>query len=115
MEDSAKQPLADNLARGEPVLPIVLHLDGVKYNHSDSVLGIWIYNLLTERRTLCFAIRKATLCKCGCQSWCSMFEIWRLLNWSLESLHEGNIRQVATITRCGQLSIICANTWQAAT
>ena len=30
-------PLADNLARGEPVLPISLYLDGVKYINSDSV------------------------------------------------------------------------------
>jgi hypothetical protein len=57
----------------EGVLPIALYMDGVPYSHTDSVIGVWICNLLTGVRHLSLVVRKRLVCKCGCRSWCSFF------------------------------------------
>ena len=49
------------------VYPCVVYLDGVPFNKLDSLLGIVCYNVLTSVRHLACALRKSTLCKCGCR------------------------------------------------
>ena len=29
------------------------------------------------------------MCKCGCRAWCTFFEVFRFLAWSLKALEEG--------------------------
>lgn len=74
---------------GDPVIPLSMYMDGVRYSQSDSVIGIWFYNLLTKNRRLCLVVRKACLCHCGCQSWCTMRGIMSFLRWSLQCMAEG--------------------------
>ena len=69
-----------------PVAPIGLYLDGVPFLKKDSVLGFWLYNVLTQRRHLIAVLRKRTLCKCGCRGWCSVFSILDCIRWSLTVL-----------------------------
>ena len=44
--------LIDARARGDerPVTPVALYVDAVPYSQSDSVVGFWVYPLVTERR-----------------------------------------------------------------
>ena len=39
-----------------------LYLDGVSYSNVDSVLGIWVINLVNQERVLSVALRKKLLC-----------------------------------------------------
>ena len=73
----------------EGVLPIALYMDGVPYSHTDSVIGVWICNLLTGVRHLSLVVRKRLVCKCGCRSWCSFFPVFTFLHWSLSALAAG--------------------------
>ena len=57
------------VASTRPVVPIALFVDGVPYSHVDSIIGFWIINMLTGRRHLVAAVRKAILSCCGCSSW----------------------------------------------
>jgi hypothetical protein len=66
-----------------------IFLDGVPYSISDSVIGIWLVNLLTGRRYLSVAIRKKLLCDCGCRGWCSLYRIFKFIHWWCVALAEG--------------------------
>lgn len=50
------------------------------------MIGFWIYSVLTQQRHLVVAIRRDTLCRCGCRGWCTLHGIFRFLRWSLEAL-----------------------------
>ena len=61
-------------------LPLAMYLDGVAFTSAlagrmDSLLGIWIINLLTEDRHLFCVIRLLDMCRCGCKGWCSLFPL----------------------------------------
>ena len=71
------------------VLPLALYLDGVPYSLTDSVVGIWVYNLLTGLRHLVCVVRKRLCCTCGCRSWCTFWPILAWLRWSFGALHDG--------------------------
>ena len=73
----------------EGVVPIALYMDGVPYSHTDSVIGVWICNLLNGTRHLSMVIRKRLVCKCGCRSWCTFYEVFQFLQWSLCALAAG--------------------------
>ena len=63
----------------ELVLPLNLYLDGVPYSHTDSVLGVWLENVVDGRRVLVAVIRKRLCCRCGCRHWCSLDALFRFL------------------------------------
>ena len=78
-----------NEGTGKLVLPIAMFVDGVPFAREDSVIGIWIINMLTQRRHFIIALRKSLLCKCGCKGWCTYWEIWNYVNHCFEAMAEG--------------------------
>lgn len=84
-----RHPAVLGAGADELVLPFALYLDGVAYQRSNSVLGIWCYFLFGGRRHLLAVVRKAEVCACGCRGWCTMWPLWRAIAWSLESLLVG--------------------------
>ena len=74
---------------GPPVLPLSIFVDGVPYSKTDSVVGIWGYNEVSHMRHLLVVMRKRCMCKCGCRGWCSLWEIWRFIMWTLNACADG--------------------------
>lgn len=68
------------------VFPLSLYIDGVPYSATDSIIGVWIINMISGARFLCGVLRKRHLCKCGCKHWCSLHGLFQFLNWSLSAL-----------------------------
>ena len=54
-------------ASSTPVLPVALFMDSVAHSHTDSVLGEWAINMISQKRHVAALIRKRQMCKCGCQ------------------------------------------------
>lgn len=73
----------------ELVAPIAVYLDFVPHSLVDSVLGIWVVNLLNDRRYLFACFRKSMVCRCGCKGWCSFHALFTTLAWSLLALARG--------------------------
>ena len=71
------------------VAPFGVFLDGVPYAHSDSILGIWGFNVVTSQRFLLAIIRGRRMCRCGCKSWCTIYELMEWLAWSFRACAEG--------------------------
>jgi hypothetical protein len=71
------------------VHPGSVYLDGVPYANNDSVIGVWIENIISQKRYLVLVLRKKIVCRCGCRGWCTLFGIFNFLNWTLESLANG--------------------------
>ncbi len=74
---------------GERVWPIALYCDAVPYTQNDSVLGWWIYNMVSNVRHLFFVLRKRSVCSCGCQGWCSYHQVFSFLRWTLQAMAWG--------------------------
>ena len=73
-----------------PVFPLGLYIDGVSFNRrGESTLGITRMNMLTGVRHLIAAIRKTTLCKCGCRGWCTLWHIWYVIDMGLQAFASG--------------------------
>lgn len=72
-----------------PVLPVGLYVDAVPYSRTDSVIGMWLVNLLTNSRHLMVVFRKRLACRCGCKGWCSFDSLFRFVRWTLEALSSG--------------------------
>ena len=72
-----------------PVAPLAFYVDGVPYSQSDSVLGWWVINLISQRRYLVAVLRKRLLCKCGCKGWCTLYPFFALMRWSFDALARG--------------------------
>ena len=81
-------PVPEGSPEGDP-FPYAIYLDGVPYSERDSVIGVWFIDLLTGKRYLMILLRKFTSCRCGCRGWCSFFQIFLMVNWCNEALHEG--------------------------
>jgi hypothetical protein len=81
------------LNSASPPVPIALFVDAVPYSNVDSLIGFWIVNLLTWRRHLIIAIRKALLCKCGCKGWCTFWAIFYYLHWDFYVMSTGHLAQ----------------------
>ena len=85
----------DCAARGQqPPVPVAVYIDGVRYSapgagRSDSIIGYWIVNLLSQRRHLVAAVRSLDQCRCGCRGWCSTQPLLQVLAWSLQALADG--------------------------
>ena len=77
-------------ARGAgKVWPLGLFIDGVQYSLVDTVIGFWFVCLITGKRWLTAAIRKSTLCDCGCKGWCTMWEVMSAIAWSIAACRAG--------------------------
>jgi hypothetical protein len=63
-----------------PVSPFSLFMDGVPYSNTDSVIGVWLVNLITRRRHLIGSLRSHLLCVCGCKGWCTFFSVFQFLS-----------------------------------
>ena len=82
-------------------LPLAVFLDGVRFTsivagRSDSVLGLWVVNLVTKQRYWFGGLRTNDICRCGCRGWDSIFPVLSCFAWQLAQLAEGrrfNVRQ----------------------
>ena len=81
--------------RGGPLpLPLAVYLDGVAFTsqlagRSDTVIGVWIINLVTWKRHLYSVQRSLDRRRCGRRRWCSFFPVFLALQWQLLSLQLG--------------------------
>lgn len=80
-----EHPLVLQSDPGTQIWPIGLYMDAVPYSHTDSVIGVWFINMISNCRHLCLVIRKRVSCKCGCRGWCTWQPIFRFLAWSLRA------------------------------
>lgn len=74
---------------GVPVMPVALYLDGIAFTKRDSMLGIFVYSLITMKRHLCMVLRRSHLCKCGCKGFCSLFPVFEALRYSFTTMASG--------------------------
>ena len=74
---------------GTPVYPFALYTDAVKFQRTDSVLGVWLVSLLTNSRHLVAALRKSEMCACGCRGACTVFGLMVALHWSISCMARG--------------------------
>jgi hypothetical protein len=81
--------IAQEGASDVPLFPLALYLDGVVFQKRDSVLGFWMYNILSGCRHLFCVLKKSCLCRCGCRGWCSVYQVFFFLHWCLEALQHG--------------------------
>eukprot|EP00969_Alexandrium_andersonii_P087889 3877042-Alexandrium_andersonii.AAC.1 len=49
------------------VLPLCLYVDGVPFLKKDSMVGFFVYNMVSGLRHLVCSLRKRYICKCGCK------------------------------------------------
>ena len=64
-------------------LPLGLYLDAAPYSLTDSCVGIWVQDLITNRRWIMALVRKRICCQCGCRGRCTFQPI---LDWLKHSL-----------------------------
>lgn len=84
---------AEAEGRQKPI-PVSLYVDGVRYTaplagRSDSIVGFWLINMLTEKRHLFAVIRSHDMCRCGCRGWCTVYPVHHMLAWSLRAMASG--------------------------
>lgn len=76
-------------AGGDTVIPLALYVDGISMTRNDSLVGIFVYSLVTMRRHLVSVLRKSFLCKCGCGGRCTLYPVLAMIRWSMEALSAG--------------------------
>ena len=75
-------------------LPLAIYMDGVRFTaplagRSDSILGFWAYNGVTQKRHYLMSLRSKDMCGCGCKGWCSIYPVMVSFAWSLRALAAG--------------------------
>ena len=78
-----EHPIVLGAAIGALVGAVGLFVDAVPYSLTDSAIGFWLFDLVTQQRFLMGVLRKRYVCKCGCRGWCSFYEAWTLVHWTL--------------------------------
>eukprot|EP00974_Lingulodinium_polyedra_P056948 5478095-Lingulodinium_polyedra.AAC.1 len=68
-------PSGQDAAPGERVWPIAVFCDKVPFQHRDSALVFYFYNLVTGVRHLSIVLRTSEMCDCGCHGWCSLYPV----------------------------------------
>ena len=71
------------------ILPGALYMDGAAFQNRDSLFVFTIRFCFSKRRHLVWTLRKSNLCNCGCAGWCSFFQLFQFIAWSLNSLLDG--------------------------
>eukprot|EP00971_Amphidinium_carterae_P003798 75389-Amphidinium_carterae.1 len=75
---------------GEPLpLPLSLFVDGVNYGNKQGMTVVTLSDIHSGPKLLLAAVRDKVKCRCGCRSWCTMFEVFRVLSWSIGCLMKG--------------------------
>ena len=74
---------------GRLVAPVGLYMDALPYSLVDSVLGVWIINLVTGARHVVMTVRKKLVCNCGCKGWCTYYPILLWIRWCIECMARG--------------------------
>ena len=82
-------PVVTGAPENTIVVPYALYLDGLPYNKVDSLLAIYAYTTISERRHLVASIRKKDICKCGCHGYCTLFQVFSVLRWSMSAAASG--------------------------
>lgn len=73
----------------EEVHPLCLYLDGVAFSRTDTLLGISVYHMLTQRNHVIAVLRKSEMCSCGCRGWDSLYPLLEAIAWSLRAMAAG--------------------------
>lgn len=73
---------------GKLVVPLGLFIDGVPYSETDSCIGWWFIDLVTQKRYLWSVVRKKRTCQCGCRGWCSFWTLFSVARWMLEAMRD---------------------------
>jgi hypothetical protein len=77
-------------AAGElPAMPFALYMDGLPYSHVDSLVNVSIMNVINKERYVFLVYRKRHFCKCGCKGWCTLYALFKYIEWSIKALHQG--------------------------
>ena len=66
-----------------------IYIDGTPTTKRGGVIGVWVYNQLSQKRHMVCVLRKNILCKCGCKGWCTWCVVFRWLEWSFSCMAEG--------------------------
>ena len=73
-----------------PPVPLGLYMDGVAYSNApDTVLGVWLVNVVTGSRQVLALVRKSHVCDCSCRGWCTYHPLLAFLKWSLRCAADG--------------------------
>ena len=73
---------------GKPTVPLALYLDAAQYLRRDTVIVFVTCNLLSGSRHLSGVLRKKDLCRCGCKGWCTYWEVFSFLAWTLRACQD---------------------------
>ena len=70
-----RHPLVQSASREERtrILPVGLYMDARQLAKRDSLLVFTAHIQPSRTRHLALAIRKSSMCDCGCRGWCSLF------------------------------------------
>ena len=83
-----RRPAPEGSPTSRPI-PAAIYVDAVPYSQTDSLIGWWLVNLISQKRYLYCVVRKRNSCRCGCRGWCTFRPIWELTRWSLAALADG--------------------------
>ena len=83
-----QHPVVRSSAPGT-VWPLAIHVDGTEVSKLDSILGIFMVNIVTGSRHLVGTLRKTGICMCGCKGWCSIFCVTEFVKWSCLAMASG--------------------------
>ena len=75
-------------------LPLAVFLDGVRVTSQvagrpESILGLWLINLVNQKRYYFGSLRSGNTCRCGCRGWCSTRPCLNAFAWALNQLADG--------------------------
>ena len=70
-------------------LAMAIYMDATEFQKRDSILVCSVHLINSTRRHLAFAVRKSSLCSCGCKGWCTLYNLYVYLYWCLCSLRDG--------------------------
>ena len=90
-----KHTVCTSALPGEFVWSYAIYLDGVKFTREDTVLGIWLICLCTDKRWLVSVLRKTEYCNCGCRGFCSLYPLFVQLSGGMRALASGRYPAIA--------------------
>ena len=70
----------------ELIMPWGLYMDSVPHSLVDSVLGVWLINLITGWRSMLCLVRKRVVCSCSCRGWCTYYHLMIWLRWAFDAM-----------------------------
>jgi len=88
-------PLYNTCAGDGPLAsPVAIYVDGAQFLNRDSMIGFWVYNILSGARSVCVTLRRSWFCRCGCRGWCTVWAALDFLRWSFEHARRGEYPNV---------------------